>query len=105
MKEEEVLKEMKRFDKEMRKYKMYDALERRFELERMKFERKIELMKGNKENMAEEMDKEKFKKLISEYKKFKMENVRHFRFHPNASPPRLWPPPGWVPTTVFGKFL
>ena len=35
--------------------------------------------------MGKEMDKEKFKKLISEYKKFKMENVRHFRFHPNAT--------------------
>ena len=45
----------------------------------------MKLVKGNKENMAEEMDKEKFKELISEYKKFKMENVRHFRFHPNAT--------------------
>ena len=39
----------------------------------------------NKKNMAEEMYKEKFKKLISEYKKFKMKNVKHSRFHPNAS--------------------
>ena len=51
----------------------------------MELEREMKLMKGNKKNMAEEMDKEKFKKLISEYKKFKMKNVRHFRFHPNAT--------------------
>ena len=75
MKEEEVLKEMESLDEELRmEYKMY-----------AKLERKIKLMKGNKENMAEEMDKEKFKKLISEYKKFKMEIMRHFRFHPDAS--------------------
>ena len=75
MKEEEVTKEMERLDKELRmEYKMY-----------AKLERKMKLMKGNKENMAEEMDKEKLKELISEYKKFKMENVKHYRFHPNAS--------------------
>ena len=74
MKEEEVMKEMKRLDKELR-----------MEYNYAKLERKMKLMKGNKKNMAEEMDKEKFKKLISEYKKFKMENVRHFRFHPNAT--------------------
>ena len=80
MKEDEVRKEMERLDKELRKmYPMYADLER-----------KMDLMKGKK-NMAEEMDKEKFKELISEYKKFKMENVKHFRFHPNA------------PSSVFGK--
>ena len=68
------MKEMESLDEELRmEYKMY-----------AKLERKMKLMKGNKENMAEEMDKGKFKKLISEYKKFKMENVRHLRFHPNA---------------------
>ena len=56
-------------------------------------ERKMKMIEGNKENMAEEMDKEKFKKLISEYKKFKMENVRHFRFNPNPS------------LSAFGKFF
>ena len=58
MKEEEVLKEMKRLDEELRMeydYKIY-----------AKLERKIMLMKGNKKTMAEEMDKEKLKELISE---------------------------------------
>ena len=47
------------------------------------------------------MDKQKFMELLIEYKKYKKENVRHFRFHPDASPPRSWPPP----TAVFGKFF
>ena len=75
MKEQEVMKEMEILDEKLRmEYRMYAELER-----------KMKLMKGNKKNMAGELDKEKFKGLISEYKKFKMENVRHFRFHPNAS--------------------
>ena len=85
MKEEEVLIEMDRLDQKLRfsdDYENYAILER-----------KIMLKKGNKKNMAEEMDKEKFKKLLYEYKKFKMENVRHFRFNPNPS------------LSAFGKFF
>ena len=48
-------------------------------------EKKMELMKENNDQTGEELDKAKFKKLISEYKKFKVENVRHFRFHSNAA--------------------
>ena len=51
--------------------------------------RMVKLMEGTKVKRGEEMDKEKFKKLISEYKTFKKENVRHFRFRPD--------------TDVFGK--
>ena len=72
--EEEIMNEMERLDKKLMMYEMYADLER-----------KMMLMKGNKKNMAEEVDNEKLKGLISEYKKFKMENVRHFRFHPNAT--------------------
>ena len=68
---ENVRKEMERRDKRI-----------------MELERKV---KGNTENKAEEIDKEKFKELLIEYKKYKKENVRHFRFHPNAS------------SSVFGK--
>ena len=87
MKEEEVMREMERLDEELSvEYKMYTKLER-----------KISLMKGNKKNLAEEMDKEKFKGLISKYNKFKRDHVRHFRFHQNA--PSEW----YLP--VFGKSL
>ena len=48
-------------------------------------ERKIKLLEGTKDKMGREMDKEKFWKLLSEYKKFKVENVRHFRFHSNEA--------------------
>ena len=73
--EEDVRKEMERLDKKLAKqmYKMYADLER-----------KMKMIEGNQDKMGKEMDKEKFKKLISEYKKFKMENVRHFRFRPDA---------------------
>ena len=74
------MKGMERFDKKLR-------------MELMELEKKMKLIKGNKKNMAEEMDKEKFNELISEYKKFKMENVRHFRFNPNPS------------LSAFGKFF
>ena len=84
MKEEEVLKEMKRLDKTLRHYEMY-YLESEYTTYVQTYTRKMNLMKGEKKNMAEEKDKENFKKLISEYKTFKMENVRHFRFHPNAT--------------------
>ena len=40
-------------------------------------------------NLSE--DKQKFLELIDEYKKFKRENVRHFRFHSIA------------PSSAFGK--
>ena len=75
MNEEDVRKEMEKLDKKLsRTYKMYPDLER-----------KMKLMIGNKVNIGEEIDKEKFRKLISEYKKFKMENVRHIKFHPNEA--------------------
>ena len=34
---------------------------------------------------GEELDKEKYMMLISEYRKFKAGNVKHFRFHSDAS--------------------
>ena len=62
-------------DRKLRRvYKMFTDLER-----------KMKLAEGNEDKMGKEMDKEKFWKLLSEYKKFKVENVRHFRFHSNAT--------------------
>ena len=69
---EEAQKETRMLHKQlMRMYKKYDDLER-----------KVKLMEGK---TGEEMDREKFEKLIAEYKKFKKDNVRHFRFHPCAT--------------------
>ena len=34
---------------------------------------------------SEELDKEKYKMLVSEYKKFKTKNVKHFRFNSAAN--------------------
>ena len=68
---------------------MYDAIERKTNLI---FENKMKLMKNNNGKKGEELDKEKFKRLISEYRKFKMKNVKHFRFNENAT------------SNMFGKF-
>ena len=77
---EEVQKEIKTLEKKlMRMYKMYADLEK-----------KVKLMEGNK--AEEELDKEKFKRLIAEYENFKTDNVRHFRFNANAT------------SSMFGKY-
>ena len=39
---------------------------------------KMKLMMNNGQEKGEEMDKEKYKMLIAEYRKFKTKNVRHF---------------------------
>ena len=41
----------------------------------------MKLMEGALEEKGGELDKEKFKMLIAEYRKFKTKNVRHFRFN------------------------
>ena len=43
-------------------------------------ERRLERMEGKIGKKGEEMDKDKYKTIISEYRKFKAKNVRHFRF-------------------------
>ena len=48
------------------------------------------MMEGNKVKSEEEVDRQKFKKIIAKYKQFKKENVKHFRFHSKAT------------TTTFG---
>ena len=74
--------------------------ERRIDGDLMKIyhllENKMKLMKDDMKNMkndigevmkiatgkrGEELDKEKYKMLVSEYRKFKTKNVKHFRFN------------------------
>ena len=52
----------------------------------------MKLQKGSIAKRGEEMDKEKYLTLIPEYKRFKMNNVQHFRFNSAAN------------STNFGKF-
>ena len=54
--------------------------------------KEMKLQKGSIAKRGEEMDKEKYLTLISEYKKFKMNSVQHFRFNSAAN------------LTNFGKF-
>ena len=56
-------------------------------------ERKMKLMEGALGEKGEELDKEKYKMLIAEYRKFKTKNVRHYRFNSGEN------------SSAFGKFL
>ena len=44
-------------------------------------EKEVKLLKSGGEEKVEEVDKEKYKMLIAEYRKFKAKNVKHFRFN------------------------
>ena len=69
--------------------KIDDDIQKRFLL----LERKLELMKNSLETVkkiateerGEELDEVKYKMLVSEYRKFKAKNVRHFRFNAGAN--------------------
>ena len=50
-------------------------------------------MKSTGDEKGEELDKEKYKMLIAEYRKFKRDNVKHFRFNSAES------------SSAFGKIL
>ena len=54
---------------------------------------KMKLMMNNGQEKGEEMDKEKYKMLIAEYRELKTKNVRHFRFNSGKN------------SSTFGKFL
>ena len=47
-------------------------------------EKKIGEVKEINERKGEELDKKKFIEMISEYKKFKRNSVRHFRFNSSS---------------------
>ena len=55
-------------------------------------EKKVQLMENQHSIKGHMMDKAKFAKLVSEYKRFKRSYVQHFRFNSAAK------------TTMFGKF-
>ena len=54
--------------------------------------KEMRLTKGSTDQHGEALDKKKYMKLVSEYKNFKKNNCRHFRFNSAAN------------TTYFGKF-
>ena len=43
--------------------------------------KEVKLLKSTGDEKGEELDKEKYKMLIAEYRKFKRDNVKHFRFN------------------------
>ena len=47
-------------------------------------EMKMQISKGDNIKTGEEVDRMKFQRLIAEHKKFKRDNVQHFRF--NSAP-------------------
>ena len=63
--------------------KIFLLLENKMKL--MKNEMKDEVMKIATGKRGDELDKEKYKMLVSEYRKFKTKNVKHFRLNAAAS--------------------
>ena len=53
----------------------------------------VKVLKSSGQEKGEELDKENYKMLIAEYRKFKTKNVRHFRFNSGEN------------SSAFGKFL
>ena len=45
----------------------------------------VNKLKSNGQGKEEEVDKEKFKMMIAEYRKFKAKNVKHFRLNVRAN--------------------
>ena len=60
--------------------KRFRKMESKMELMYNDLKKEMELMKGAIGKKGEEIDKEKYLKLIAEYKTFKKKNVQHFRF-------------------------
>ena len=66
-------------DEELLNTEMFKRLTR-MELMYNDLKKEVELMKGSFGKKGEELDKEKYLRLIAEYKNFKEYNVQHFRF-------------------------
>ena len=75
-------KEDRSFDDEVEGMfaEQFNKLNRRL----VELENKVDLMSCNSGEKGEEVDKEKYKMLVTEYKKFKKTNVQHFRFNSAA---------------------
>ena len=76
-------REVGSFDEEVKGEfaEQFNKLNRRL----VELENKVDLMKCDSGEKGEEVDKEKYKMLITEYKKFKKTNVQHFRFNSAAN--------------------
>ena len=44
-------------------------------------EKQLNMMKNDRDGKGDEVDAEKYKMLITEYKRFKRRSLQHFRFH------------------------
>ena len=55
-------------------------------------EKEVKFLKNSFGENGEELDKEKYKMMIAEYRKFKTKNVKHFRFNAAEN------------SSAFGKF-
>ena len=66
--------------------KIYHLLENKMKLVKDNMKNEIgEVMKIATGKRGDELDKEKYKMLVSEYRKFKTKNVKHFRFNAAAN--------------------
>ena len=72
-------REVGSFDEEVKGEfaEQFNKLNRRL----VELENKVGLMRCESGEKGEEVDKEKYQMLVTEYKKFKKANVEHFRFN------------------------
>ena len=52
-----------------------------FEKRLAALEKKLQKMENDRDGKGDEVDAEKYKMLITEYKRFKRRNLQHFKFH------------------------
>ena len=74
VKDDEAMKTEENYSKELNQY------ERRLAA----IERKMKSLQNDRDGKGEEVDAEKYKMLIAEYRKFKAQRVKHFRLNSKA---------------------
>ena len=71
-------------DEDLLNTEMFKRL-RRMELMYNDLKKEVKLMKSSSGKKGEELDKEKYLRLIAEYRNFKENNVKHFRFSSSST--------------------
>ena len=80
--DDNLLKVLLLFNTEMTKHVQNEMKLIKNDMKHMKND--IDVMKIANGQRGDELDREKYEMLVSEYRKFKTTNVRHFSFNPNA---------------------
>ena len=90
----------KKIEDDVEDHEAEAVVERKVDLELNKvykqlaeLKKEVKLLKSSGQERGEEEDKEKYKMLVAEYRKFKTKNVKHFRFNSREN------------SSAFGNYL